>query len=117
MMSCLRLELITKILSRLPVKSLVRLLSVTKQWYSFIKDPDFVKLHLKHSIETNKDQAFIPKEHDFYPTDRYFSRSLSSTRIMGLARLCKFPCHYAIQITKPISWTTVTVWFVFTFEI
>ena len=72
-MSYVQLELLTKILSRLPVKSLVRLLSVSKQWYSFIKDPDFVKLHLKHSIEANKEQAFILKEHDFYPTDRYFS--------------------------------------------
>ncbi|KAK7848732.1 hypothetical protein CFP56_004483, partial [Quercus suber] len=35
--------------------------------------PDFIKLHLKCSIETNKDRTFILKEHDFYPTNRYFS--------------------------------------------
>ncbi|KAK7848737.1 f-box protein cpr1 [Quercus suber] len=98
-MSYLQLELITKILSRLPVKSLVRFLSVSKQWYSLINDPDFVNLHLKHSIETNKDQAFILKEHDFYPTDRYFSVPfLDKNNGFGKAVQIPMPLCHQIKI-------------------
>ncbi|KAK3007350.1 hypothetical protein RJ639_016834 [Escallonia herrerae] len=43
-------ELIIDILSRLPVKSLLRFRSVSKPWYALIDGPDFIKMHLKQSI-------------------------------------------------------------------
>ncbi|KAL6568116.1 hypothetical protein OROHE_003800 [Orobanche hederae] len=41
-------ELIEIILSKLPVKSLLRFKCVRKSWYSLIKSPHFIDLHLKN---------------------------------------------------------------------
>ncbi|XP_058217046.1 F-box protein At3g08750-like [Rhododendron vialii] len=39
-------EITTEILSRLPVKSLLRFKSVCKTWYDLIKNPDFISKHI-----------------------------------------------------------------------
>lgn len=52
-------ELITEILSRLPVKPLVRFLCVSKTWYALIKNPDYINMHLKRSIESKRDRTLI----------------------------------------------------------
>lgn len=41
------------ILSRLPVKSLVRFKAVCKPWFDFITSPHFIKLHLKNPIASH----------------------------------------------------------------
>ncbi|WRX27738.1 F-box domain - like 10 [Theobroma cacao] len=46
-------DLITDILCRLPVKTLLRFRCVSKPWGSLIDDSDFVKLHLHQSLKTN----------------------------------------------------------------
>ncbi|TKY66124.1 F-box/kelch-repeat protein [Spatholobus suberectus] len=51
-------ELIEEILSRLPVKTLIRFKSVCKGWYSLISDPSFIKLHLRKSA-VNDDLAHL----------------------------------------------------------
>lgn len=44
---------IDQILSRLPVKSLMRFKSVCKRWYSFPTNPSFIASHLKHNTTCN----------------------------------------------------------------
>ena len=46
-------EIITNILSRLPIKSLLQFKSVSKLWLSLISNPQFVELHLKQMKENN----------------------------------------------------------------
>nr|GEU58481.1 hypothetical protein [Tanacetum cinerariifolium] len=47
-------ELLSKILSRLPVKSLLQLRSVSKRWRVLIDGRTFVKLHLNQPVKTFK---------------------------------------------------------------
>ncbi|KAF9614662.1 hypothetical protein IFM89_019790 [Coptis chinensis] len=51
-------DIIEEILSRLPVKSLLKLRCVCKSWCTLISDPNFINLHLKHSLENN-DQTIL----------------------------------------------------------
>ncbi|KAK7851565.1 f-box/kelch-repeat protein [Quercus suber] len=59
-------ELAREILSRLPVKALVRFLCLSKSWCGLIKASDFMKMQLKHS---NRDRTIImianddPRQH------------------------------------------------------
>ncbi|KNA21365.1 hypothetical protein SOVF_043830 [Spinacia oleracea] len=58
-MAILPTEIITEILSRLPVKSLLVLIFVCKSWYSLIKSPNFVKLHLNQTLISNSDRYLL----------------------------------------------------------
>ncbi|KAI8557018.1 hypothetical protein RHMOL_Rhmol05G0301400 [Rhododendron molle] len=49
----LLLEITIEILSRLPVKSLLRFKSVCKTWYDLIKTPDFISKHLLNHSTLN----------------------------------------------------------------
>ena len=66
-------EIITDILSCLPVKPLVRFLYVSKQWYAVITSSHFIKMHLNRSIETNRERTLILKEDNLLPPTHYFS--------------------------------------------
>lgn len=68
-MSDLPEEVITDILSRLPVKPLVQFKSVSIPWRSLIESPNFVKLHLNRSIETKSNQTLILREEQLYSVD------------------------------------------------
>lgn len=52
---------ISEILHRLPVKSLLRFKSVSKSWLAHITNPNFHKLHLHHHTSKNKTPSFITK--------------------------------------------------------
>ncbi|PON91356.1 F-box domain containing protein [Trema orientale] len=50
---------IVNILARLPVKDLLRYRCVSKLWCSLIDGPDFIKMHLNHSMETSSNLGLI----------------------------------------------------------
>ncbi|KAK3032718.1 hypothetical protein RJ639_035162 [Escallonia herrerae] len=52
-------DVITDILTRLPVKSLLRSRCVSKPWCAMIDGPKFIKMHLDRSIETSSILALI----------------------------------------------------------
>ena len=52
-MAMLPQDLIPEILSRLPVKSLLRFQYVLKEWFALINGPNFLKMHLENSREHN----------------------------------------------------------------
>ncbi|KAK2965075.1 hypothetical protein RJ640_012549 [Escallonia rubra] len=53
------LEIIADVLSRLPVKSLLRLRCVSHLWRALIDSPHFIKTHLSRSIQTNTNTAVV----------------------------------------------------------
>ncbi|XP_042507336.1 F-box protein CPR1-like [Macadamia integrifolia] len=61
--------LITDILSRLPVKSLLRFRCVCKTWCALIDDPAFVKDHLNQSLASNSNLRLIFREYYLFSAD------------------------------------------------
>ncbi|XP_021724620.1 F-box protein CPR30-like [Chenopodium quinoa] len=53
------IEIIAEILSRLPVKALLRFQIVCKSWNSLIKSPNFIKIHLNQTLITNSDRHIL----------------------------------------------------------
>ncbi|XP_022714886.1 F-box protein CPR30-like [Durio zibethinus] len=58
-MSTVPTDVITDVLRRLPVKTLVRFKCVSKPWGSLIDDSDFAKLHLHLSFKTNSNVRLV----------------------------------------------------------
>ncbi|KAA8516862.1 hypothetical protein F0562_017320 [Nyssa sinensis] len=68
-MSDLPAEVVTDILTRLPVKTLLRFRCVSKPWCALIDSRDFVKFHLKRSIETKSNLSLILRYCYLYSVD------------------------------------------------
>ncbi|KAA8516859.1 hypothetical protein F0562_017323 [Nyssa sinensis] len=68
-MSDLPAEVATDILSRFAVKTLLRFRCVSKPWCALIDSPDFVKFHLKRSIETKSNLSLILRYCYLYSVD------------------------------------------------
>ncbi|XP_057426864.1 F-box/kelch-repeat protein At3g23880-like [Lotus japonicus] len=66
-------ELVEEIISRLPVKTLMQLISVSKSWKSLIiDDPKFAKLHLKNSPKKTHFIINFEDEIDYIDVDTCF---------------------------------------------
>lgn len=70
-------EIFEEILSRLPVKSLLRLKSVCKSWKNLISESRFTKLHIKQSIDHNRSKLIYLR--DFSTTLAYKAKDGAST--------------------------------------
>ncbi|PON91381.1 F-box domain containing protein [Trema orientale] len=68
-MASLPWDEIVNILSRLPVKDLLRYRCVSKPWCSLIDSPDFIKMHLDHSMETDSHLSLIRAGHELHSVD------------------------------------------------
>ncbi|KAM7520137.1 hypothetical protein LguiB_019099 [Lonicera macranthoides] len=74
-------EVIVEILSRLPVKSLLKFKSVCKGWYEIIKNPYLINKHLHNHYENDNGhllvQRFIP-ESQLYGFESFTDKTLAN---------------------------------------
>ncbi|KAJ6700366.1 F-BOX PROTEIN CPR1 [Salix purpurea] len=68
-------DVISDILSRLPVKSLSRFKSVSKSMLAFLGDPEFVEQHLKKAILKNPNLVLKLDSKLFYVEDEEWSKA------------------------------------------
>ncbi|KAF8414200.1 hypothetical protein HHK36_002200 [Tetracentron sinense] len=68
-MSKLPSEIIVDILSRLPVKSLLRFRCVCKSWCAIVSDPHFVKMHLNRATEIGNTNLILTSGAKLYSLD------------------------------------------------
>ena len=89
------LDVIDRILLRLPVNALIRFLCVSKEWSALINSSNFIKKHLNHSIETNSDRTLILNETFVNPRlqSRWFSVPYSDNDQFGKAVQIYQPLH------------------------
>ncbi|KAA8524477.1 hypothetical protein F0562_010900 [Nyssa sinensis] len=59
-------DVLIEILTRLPVKSVIRFTSVCKSWYSLIRNPSFITTHLNQTIASKKknDQFLLVRHYN-----------------------------------------------------
>ncbi|XP_008224443.1 PREDICTED: F-box protein CPR30-like [Prunus mume] len=94
-------ELIWDILLRLQPKDLIRYRCVSKAWYAFIHNQDFIKPHLKRSIKTNSTRTIL-----LHTTPSHFlSLPFDNDEKLGTATVVRF----SIPSKDPVRETTVTV--------
>ncbi|XP_042515311.1 F-box protein CPR1-like [Macadamia integrifolia] len=107
-------DLIIHVLSRLPVKSLLRFKCVCKPWYALITDPAFIKMHLTQSLATNTNLTLIvnkSKSINFYSVDldacelnqAFKSPIFRTTDILGSCNglLCISNCNNDMYLWNP----------------
>ncbi|OVA20849.1 F-box domain [Macleaya cordata] len=93
-MSSLPEEIIVNIISRLPVKSILRFRCVCKPWCKVISSPNFIQTQVKHAIENNNISLML-KTRDLYSIDYDASSSLSlSDEVVEIDYPFKSPNHF-----------------------
>ncbi|CAL5406188.1 unnamed protein product [Camellia sinensis] len=78
----LPIDALIEILSRLPVKSLVRFTCICKQWYSLITNPNFISTHLKKTLlksnNNNDDQLLLVRHYNMFDETELFALYLDN---------------------------------------
>ncbi|XLR21235.1 hypothetical protein S83_013964 [Arachis hypogaea] len=90
----LPLELIHRILLRVPIRHLARLRCVSKLWYFLISDPDFAELHFYHSPIATNACVFIKNDTIAYFV--YLDDNDASQKEMSPPFKKKPPSHFAV---------------------
>ncbi|GFP96457.1 F-box protein cpr30 [Phtheirospermum japonicum] len=88
-------EIITTILIRLPVKSLLRSRCVSKPWRFLIDGQDFIKQHLRHNVETNSNRTLLGESNSnrplVYEYTKFFYVDLDSLKRLDTGNLRSKP--------------------------
>ncbi|XP_043693184.1 F-box protein CPR1-like [Telopea speciosissima] len=97
-------EIIADILSRLPVKSLLRFRCVCKPWFALITDPAFIKMHLSQSLATNSNLCLIFKTHliPSLATNSNFSLNFNSSNLRSV-ELDVCEQEAAVELDHPLK--------------
>ncbi|GAB2259724.1 hypothetical protein Droror1_Dr00010579 [Drosera rotundifolia] len=67
---CLPSDILFDILARLPIKSIIRFMSVSKAWKTMIKDPAFIKLYNEiHADELSPNTLIFEHEESLWSID------------------------------------------------
>ncbi|KAL8026853.1 hypothetical protein ABFX02_14G056600 [Erythranthe guttata] len=112
-------EIIEIILSKLPIKPLLRFKSVSKSWNTIISDPVFVENHIRRSKRSNPDNLFLCHDNFRLCSSNRFSVVKFEDR--KLRTLKVFECTYAweeclcfyegvILIATDVTYTRFTLW-------
>ncbi|KAL5577962.1 hypothetical protein UlMin_019661 [Ulmus minor] len=82
-------DLLTKILSRLPVVDLLECRCVVKSWRKLTGTADFLKIHLKHSKEANSNTGHLLRRNSYIYGFRYDPQGddYKLVRIFGLLKV------------------------------
>ncbi|RZC90788.1 hypothetical protein C5167_028620 [Papaver somniferum] len=78
-------DIVSNIIIRLPVKSILRFRCVSKAWCKLLKDPDFVKKHLSHVIEMNKFSVMMHPCYDLHEKAHTLAYDPSSSTLSSPA--------------------------------
>ncbi|XP_019086491.1 PREDICTED: putative F-box protein At4g38870 [Camelina sativa] len=87
-------DLIMEILKRFPVKTVIRLLCVSKLWSSIIRSPYFMKLFLNESLKRPQSLVFVFKVNSLSLT--YASVHFKSTREVSSSSSFASPATYHV---------------------
>lgn len=101
-MSDLPPEIVFDILSRLPLKDLIRFLCISKVWYATINDHRFIKAHLQRSIQTNSGRTILLKSGNAPPSD-FFSSPFDDTETFGAAVKIEQPLKFPSDLTVMVG--------------
>ncbi|XP_026378977.1 F-box/kelch-repeat protein At3g06240-like [Papaver somniferum] len=102
-MTILPEEIKTDILSRLPVKSLMRFKSVCKPWRCLFRDPGFAKMHREHATR-NGTSTFLMLHYRFtrFAMDAFYSIDHTSLSIQLLSPLRDEALHDSTAMHYPL---------------
>ncbi|KAH9765842.1 F-box/kelch-repeat protein [Citrus sinensis] len=100
-MSDIPYDIAVEVLSRLPVKSLLRFKSVCKQWFSLISDPKFAVLQYKHSAK-NSPLKILTSNYYISPYSTLWSLDCSTKSLDDPRALRALNFPFATQDTSKI---------------
>ncbi|KAJ0805621.1 putative F-box domain-containing protein [Helianthus annuus] len=104
-------EIIEEILSRLPVKSILRFRSVSKPWLSLISTPSFTKLHFTRATAAHRTALFISVYDDFTKNYSFLSAPHDGgpvTHLMTLDHDC-WSRYTEAEYLNGYSWRKIDV--------